>query len=390
MNINFRTQPDPLMSPRGSTKPGPNERNMSLKHNNFLPRTVGHAKGLKDIPGCAESESGYISGHFIMPGIEQGQNQMRTRTSVGYTFPGSSALHLQSLTSKKTSLAQAIPYDMKEDIALLTNKTWNAPFLKGKSDLLRKYIPEQSQDVPVPEVRAISPALALRYRPETMEKMNYSSTYLDHEIKILEKLRDILQTDSVKEIKDWLSKASLKEKELVSNFIRSDITTRDLLNYQQKYVQSGSEAAHLNFQAMLKGPKAIGSIEEEKLLRLLPLRAIRGQMQTESVLTVSGATWRGPFRGNANQCQFIKGLIDYCLLEGENRESDHLLTGREKIGIPTSDPLPLELSPSRSKIEERTQTSPSIPQSSIHLLYNRCRVKRPQRIPQENILPKKL
>lgn len=53
-----------------------------------------------------------------------------------------------------------------------------------QSDLLRKYIPEQSQNLHVVNALAFSPTLALRSRPEIMEDMNYTATYLDYEVKV--------------------------------------------------------------------------------------------------------------------------------------------------------------------------------------------------------------
>ncbi|XP_048365163.1 uncharacterized protein C4orf17 homolog isoform X3 [Sphaerodactylus townsendi] len=268
MNINFRTQADPLLSPKKESKKSwPNEGNVNFRRKSAQWRTVCNLKGSKDESSSVMRDLDHISGRSIMPRIEQGPSQMCTRISGGHSLPGGTTINLQSLTSKRHSSPLPISYDMKEDFGLFTNKTWNTSVLKKKicdqKDLLRKSIPEHP---PISDVRAIPPTLAFHYRPVITDKTTYTSTYLDHEIKMLEKLGDILQTDSIGEIKDWVSKANLNEKEYVSNFIRSDITTRDLLNFPPRCGQSGSEAAHLNLQAMLKGSKVIKS-SEEKLLR---------------------------------------------------------------------------------------------------------------------------
>ncbi|XP_054846391.1 uncharacterized protein C4orf17 homolog [Eublepharis macularius] len=356
MNINFRAQPEPQLSLIGSIKPGPKEGNTSsfLCRHNPHPRPVSHVKGLNNVPVCVVRDSGNSSGHFIMPEIEQRQSLVCTRTAVGCPFSETTTPSLPSLTSRKKSFPKPISHAMKEDIAQLPKRTGNTLILNRKGDPLRKHIPEKSQTMPAPDVRALSPALALRYRPEIIENMNYSSTYLDNEIKILGKLRDILQIDSIAVIQDWVSKASLKEKEFISNFIRSDITTRDLLNYHQQNVQSRNEVAHLNLQAMLKGPKAKESTEEEKQLRNI------NEGSTASTGTRS------------------------------DRGRDHLLTRKEKIRIPTVDSLPLDHSPTIPKIQESKQTSPRIPQTNSQLLYTRSRGKRPQRNAEQNKPPKNL
>ncbi|XP_031231504.1 uncharacterized protein C4orf17 homolog isoform X2 [Mastomys coucha] len=53
--------------------------------------------------------------------------------------------------------------------------------------------------------------------------------YLDQEIKILAKLSDILHTDSLTEVLDWLLQASTKEKEWVSALIHTELAERNLL-----------------------------------------------------------------------------------------------------------------------------------------------------------------
>lgn len=60
----------------------------------------------------------------------------------------------------------------------------------------------------------------------------------------------------------------VSEKEFVSHFIRSDMTSRDLLNYQQR-AQDENEAEILNLQAIMKGAKARqkGLMREEKCFR---------------------------------------------------------------------------------------------------------------------------
>eukprot|EP00070_Physeter_catodon_P040584 XP_028347478.1 uncharacterized protein C4orf17 homolog isoform X3 [Physeter catodon] len=53
--------------------------------------------------------------------------------------------------------------------------------------------------------------------------------YLDQEIKILEKICNILQTDSLAEVLQWLLHASSKEKEWVSALIHAELAEIDLL-----------------------------------------------------------------------------------------------------------------------------------------------------------------
>lgn len=73
------------------------------------------------------------------------------------------------------------------DILLLFHSISISSFhvlIYDQSDLQRNYIPEQSLNIPATDARALPPTLALRHRPEIMEDMNYTLTYLDHEVKV--------------------------------------------------------------------------------------------------------------------------------------------------------------------------------------------------------------
>uniref|UniRef100_A0A8C8R9Z2 Uncharacterized protein n=1 Tax=Pelusios castaneus TaxID=367368 RepID=A0A8C8R9Z2_9SAUR len=133
----------------------------------------------------------------------------------------------------------------REEIAELSKRAREAPALLRKEDPLKKQLAHPltaaSHEIhPSSLSRPSSPARFMHYKPEVRENINYAPNYLDQEIKVLEKLRDILQTDSLAEIQEWLSRASIREKEFVSNLIRSEMTSRDLLNYRQNTPKEGA------------------------------------------------------------------------------------------------------------------------------------------------------
>nr|XP_025965095.1 uncharacterized protein C4orf17 homolog [Dromaius novaehollandiae] len=121
-----------------------------------------------------------------------------------------------------------------------------------------------------------SPFINLRHNPHIQENMNYVPSYLDQGIKVkpecsftlscfhvLEKLCKVLQTDSLAEIQGWLSRASIKEKNFVSNLIHSELTGKDLLNYQPCATNEGT-AENMNIQSLEKPhPPLWGDAEEE-------------------------------------------------------------------------------------------------------------------------------
>nr|XP_031324843.1 uncharacterized protein C4orf17 homolog isoform X1 [Camelus dromedarius] len=77
--------------------------------------------------------------------------------------------------------------------------------------------------------------------------------YLDQEIKILEKLCNILQTDSLAEVLQWLLHASSKEKEWVSALIHAELAQINLLTHLRRNT-SAEPAAETGRPQKVKSP----------------------------------------------------------------------------------------------------------------------------------------
>nr|XP_060635164.1 uncharacterized protein C4orf17 homolog [Anolis sagrei ordinatus] len=314
MNINFKAQPEPELTPYGKAT------YFVCRHTPH-PKTVCHIKGLNDAPICTVKDRGINEGHVILPGPTYNQLYKHTGITGDASVPRNTLPNLPTLKTEQF---------MRDEI---TRKIPNTPMLKQKDDLMRKFPGDRATD------RRLSPGQAMRYRPEITENFNYAPTYLEYEIQILEKLRDILQTDSLAEIQNWLSKATIKEKEFVSNFIRADVTTRDLLNYQQK-PEKESEVQNLNLRALLKSQKVQKRILDED-----------NQARTSTQGSETGKDSRA------------------------ERGKHHSLSS-EKIRIPTSEDVPLEDTPSRQPTRQSLPHSRASLQTSSQLLYRKSRSKR--------------
>nr|XP_028599236.1 uncharacterized protein C4orf17 homolog [Podarcis muralis]XP_028599237.1 uncharacterized protein C4orf17 homolog [Podarcis muralis]XP_028599238.1 uncharacterized protein C4orf17 homolog [Podarcis muralis]XP_028599239.1 uncharacterized protein C4orf17 homolog [Podarcis muralis]XP_028599240.1 uncharacterized protein C4orf17 homolog [Podarcis muralis]XP_028599241.1 uncharacterized protein C4orf17 homolog [Podarcis muralis]XP_028599242.1 uncharacterized protein C4orf17 homolog [Podarcis murali len=332
MNINFRAQPEPQLIPLGTSRQAANEGS-SGKTSYFVcrhsphPKTVCHIRGLNDAPVCVVKDRGYNEGRFVDSSTEHAQLLRNNVMPTDSSFPNNT---LPSLV--QTPLRANVGQLMRDEIAELKQRTGNTPLLKRRDDPLRKYLAENPQNR-IPLEHPLLPAPGTHYRPDIIENMNYTPTYLEQEIKILERLRDILQTDSLAEIQTWLSKATLKEKEFVSNFIRSDVTSRDLLNYQKRALKEADVEA-LSLRDMLKAERALQNkpASEESRRRLSS-------------------------RGTASS--------------KDRERSTHT---REKIRIPTSEAL--ERSPSKLTVLQSHPHSPALSQNSTQLLYNKAYSKR--------------
>ncbi|KAM6439978.1 uncharacterized protein C4orf17 homolog isoform 2-T3 [Liasis olivaceus] len=251
MNINFRPQPEPQLNYKGTPKQRSNDpmqgtRTYFVCRHSPHPKTVCHIKGLNDVPICVVRDQAYNEGHFIIPSPEHSQLYRRVGTATDKTFPSNA---LPSLIPGATRAN--LPYLNKDEFAELKKRAGNTPLLKKKDDPLQKYLGDRPKSKTYQDLQLFS-YQGMHHKPDIREDINYTPNYLDQEIKVLEKLCDILQTDTLAEIQKWLSKASVKEKEFVSSFIHSDMTSRDLLNYKPT-PQIESEAP--NIQALLRAQK---------------------------------------------------------------------------------------------------------------------------------------
>lgn len=107
-------------------------------------------------------------------------------------------------------------------------------FKTSKDNPLVKNKVEHKAKRPLPSARMCSAAAvqssdAMSNRMDGNENTVHIPNYLDQEIKILAKLSEILHTDSLAEVLNWLLQASNKEKEWVSALVHSELAEINLL-----------------------------------------------------------------------------------------------------------------------------------------------------------------
>ncbi|XP_032300395.1 uncharacterized protein C4orf17 homolog isoform X2 [Coturnix japonica] len=101
-----------------------------------------------------------------------------------------------------------------EGLADVPERTQNSPNLPEK--LLKKRPQTSAQPASTQGVlQSLSQPSSARptssHGPQVQQDADFDLSFLHGEIKVLEKLKHVLQTDSLTEIQEWLSKASLKE-----------------------------------------------------------------------------------------------------------------------------------------------------------------------------------
>ncbi|XP_019408984.1 PREDICTED: uncharacterized protein C4orf17 homolog isoform X2 [Crocodylus porosus] len=230
MNINFKSQPEPKFNHRLTVQKNVNESPFTRTSGTYFlsrhsphPRRVCHIQGLNNAPVCVVKDAGnfsrqQITSKIIIPQQEH-DKLVLTGNAMGATSANQAMPSFQAYPPKGKSPSWPGSYQRREELAELSKRTRN---------------------------------------------------WADSSItKILEKLCNILQTDSLAEIHAWLSNASLREKEIVSNLVRSEITPRGLLSYQQHALNTDAEE-NLTSSDTVKAPAINQTEPKEGVSQLRP------------------------------------------------------------------------------------------------------------------------
>ncbi|XP_025045760.2 uncharacterized protein C4orf17 homolog [Pelodiscus sinensis] len=287
MNINFKQQPEPEFKCKEITQRSPSDSPFGRTGGTYFlsrhiphPRTVCHIQGLNNAPVCVVRDAGTFSrphqaaSKILTPQREHDQHHELSGQSMDISSPRSSMLNLQAYPHIGKGLSRPGSQPGREEMAEFSKRTRDFLALLRKEESLKKAqarsLTAAGQEIqPSSLTRPSSPARFMHYRPEVRENVNYAPNYLDQEIKVLEKLRDILQTDSLAEIQEWLSRASIKEKEFVSNLIRSEMTSRDLLNYRQNTPKENA-VKNFHFHDTMKPSHAPWTEPREEINKFRP------------------------------------------------------------------------------------------------------------------------
>ncbi|XP_035180244.1 uncharacterized protein C4orf17 homolog [Oxyura jamaicensis] len=188
-----------------------------------------------------------------IPMQEVKQERVLSGNTAGSSLASSYLPRLEALMQKAPGSSQSATQN-RQGLADVPKRTQSKPTSPEK--LLKKRSQTSAQPAAVQGAhksltQPSSPFANLTHSPYVQENMNSSPYYVDREIKVLEKLSKILQTDSLTEIQKWLLKASLKEKDLMSNLIYSELADEDLLN-NQPHAMKGGAAENMNIHYLLK------------------------------------------------------------------------------------------------------------------------------------------
>ncbi|XP_049641921.1 uncharacterized protein C4orf17 homolog [Suncus etruscus] len=215
------------------------------------PRRVCHIKGLNNTPICAVNDDDLYRPWSVgqLSHLEKEENSLAK-----YSVPSTVALLSPGRGLSPTPGSLRIP-----------ERPQSAPCRKSK-ECFRTYA-ENPSVIKKEEIKAQHPpslpkacstagscsSEAWSTKAAVREKTFSIPNYLDQEIKILAKLCDILHTDSLGDVLQWLLRASSKEKEWVSTLIHAELSEMNLLTHFQRN-PSAHRSTQNRKQSTVKAP----------------------------------------------------------------------------------------------------------------------------------------
>ncbi|KAM6071947.1 uncharacterized protein C4orf17 homolog isoform 1-T2 [Theristicus caerulescens] len=208
-----------------------------LSRNVPHPRMVCHIPGLNNTLICVVRSSfpreHPSAGNRAIPKQEADQEHVLTGNATSNSSANCYLPMLESFMQRKLGISQSVTQGCADVPERIQNSPTSLEKLL-KNQFQASAQPANRQGIHVaPLTQPSSPFANLQYSPRSQENVNSDLSYLDQEIKVLEKLSKILQTDSLTEIQKWFAKAGKKEKDFVSSLIYSEPTDKGVLNSKE-------------------------------------------------------------------------------------------------------------------------------------------------------------
>ncbi|XP_035149152.1 uncharacterized protein C4orf17 homolog [Callithrix jacchus] len=223
------------------------------------PRRVCHIKGLNNIPVCTVNDDENAFGTFW--GVGQSNHLEKNR------IPFAKCSYAPGTAGQESPVREVSP---APNSAKVPPRPHSEPSRKIKecfktsseNPLVIKKEEIKAKRPPSPPKACSTPGSCSSGMTSSKNDVKANTicipNYLDQEIKILVKLCDILQTDSLAEVLQWLLHASSKEKEWVSALIHSELAEINLLTHHRRNT-SMEPAAETGKPPTVKSPPIVKS-----------------------------------------------------------------------------------------------------------------------------------
>ncbi|KAM6148046.1 uncharacterized protein C4orf17 homolog [Erethizon dorsatum] len=234
MAMNLSSPMSTQQKSKGNHATARSESSFLVRHTPH-PRRVCHIKGLNNIPICTVKDDEIalrtLQGGGQLTHLEKND----TPPAKGSDLPSPTAPESPVRGVSPAPNSVRIPPRPHSEPSRKVNECFRTssdnPFMIKKEDFKAKKLPSPPKASSTAGSCSSEGSLP---RPDVKEKTVCIPNYLEQEIKILAKLCDILHTDSLAEVLQWLLHASTKEKQWVSALVHSELAEINFLTCHRR------------------------------------------------------------------------------------------------------------------------------------------------------------
>ncbi|XP_041819304.1 protein TBATA [Chelmon rostratus] len=210
----------------------------ALSHHSFFsrhnphPHRVRHIQGLNGRPVCMVRDDWYVtSSLFPHPLLKS--HILRKAADPSFAFPpAQNRFGVRSDNSKSALFSEAWRDELKE-LAARVSLSSQAQKDKAQEQPEEEFVRRKTQ-YSAETGRIIPPSTKSYQRRSHSQRLVYPQPFHDQELMVLELLCQILQTDSLSTVQQWLLLAGQREKDLVMGMIRKALDGVDPSGHQQQ------------------------------------------------------------------------------------------------------------------------------------------------------------
>ncbi|KAK2884686.1 protein TBATA [Channa argus] len=212
----------------------------ALSHHSFFsrhnphPHRVKHIQGLNGRPVCTVRDDWCVTSSLFPHPLLKG-HMLRRAPDPSFSFPFAQSLYGFISTKNKSALLSEAWRDELKELAAKVNLTSQTQKEKKEDQPVEDLVRRKTQ-YSAATGRIIPPST--KSRRCHSQHLVYPQPFHDQELMVLELLCQILQTDSLSTVQQWLLLSGQREKDLVMGMIKQALDGVDLAGHQQNQFQS--------------------------------------------------------------------------------------------------------------------------------------------------------
>ncbi|XP_031171713.1 protein TBATA [Sander lucioperca] len=229
----------------------------ALSHHSFFsrhnphPHRVKHIQGLNGRPVCMVRDDWFVtSSLFPHPLLKS--HVLKKATDPSFAFPFAQNFYGVSSNKNKSAQFSEAWRDELKDLAAKVSLSCQAQKGKKEDQPEEEFVRRKTQ-YSAETGRIVPPSSNSYQRRSHSQRLMYPQSFHDQELMVFELLCQILQTDSLSTVQQWLLLAGQREKDLVMGMIKQALDGVEFSGHHQQNLQQ-LQAFHPGASPSVYGP----------------------------------------------------------------------------------------------------------------------------------------